>query len=279
MTGPKKRRSSSCSLGKGGDCIAGGVRRRKPIQRPLPSTTAAKAEVKPTGIRVGATISRRRSVPPTASTTVARSSGKGARDDPEIVEVLDAAVGLPGADHRLELLGDHGLVRAHDDVGPRQAGQQGWEGVPFRRRMDMVAEADVDQHRDDRAGQAGLQAQPRTPVSVGFAGRLDLQRSRIEHDAVDRPLHLADVSEDLTQIGRIGVPSAEEVEVASGPEDVLRLGGEQHGALQHEALGGLGPVQAEQQSFDGVARQDSPKVVAARPGMRAPCSGTTSPRR
>lgn len=43
-----KLRSSSCSCRKGGGSIAGGDRRRKPVQRPRSSAIAAKASVRPT---------------------------------------------------------------------------------------------------------------------------------------------------------------------------------------------------------------------------------------
>src|SRR6185312_11764239 len=52
---------------------------------------------------------------------------KSARGDPDVVEVLDSAVRLSEADHRLEFFGDHGFGWIHQDVCLRQIWQQARE--------------------------------------------------------------------------------------------------------------------------------------------------------
>ena len=108
----------------------------------------------------------------------------------------------------------------------------------------------------------------RTPwyLSASRTG-LDLQTGRVEPDAVVGNLHLTDAGEEFGDGGRVGVALAEQIEVAGGPEYMLGPGDEQHGTLEHIALGRLRLAEAEEQALDRVARQDALVVVAVLLGV------------
>jgi hypothetical protein len=109
----------------------------------------------------------------------------------------------------------------------------------------VVTEADVDAYGDDCPRQLSRQTQLDALILVGFADHFGVQAVRIEPDAILQNLHLADASEKLDGGGRIRVALTEQIQVSGGPQHMLGPRDQQHGTLEHKAIGRLRLAEAE----------------------------------
>ncbi len=109
--------------------------------------------------------------------------GEVTREEPHVVEVLHAAVQRAQVDHRLELLGDHGLARVARERGRGEVEQRRVRD-DFRARRDHVAEADVELHRNARLAEQADEAHAHALVVRVLLDALRLHRRWVEHHAV-----------------------------------------------------------------------------------------------
>ncbi|HEX8114444.1 MAG TPA: hypothetical protein VF516_42230 [Kofleriaceae bacterium] len=138
--------------------------------------------------------------------------GELIREEPDVVEVLHAAVQPAQVDHRLELLGHHRLARVARELGRREAEQRGVRDG-LRTGSDDVAEPDVDLHGDARPAEQTDEANPHALVVRVLLDALGFHCGRVEHHAVWLDIGRAHLTDHAFQVLERVVEAAEEVEV------------------------------------------------------------------
>lgn len=108
---------------------------------------------------------------------------KSLRDQPEVVKILEAAVGDTECDHRLEFFGDDGFDRVGTKMR-RWRVEQGWIVDVDRSRRHGVAKADVDLNRNPRPGNGCGRSNPDAAIFRRLADRCRRQRGDIKSHTV-----------------------------------------------------------------------------------------------
>lgn len=109
---------------------------------------------------------------------------------------------------------------------------------------------------------AGLEA--KSTISEVFAVGGHLKGIAIELDTI-MERHRADVTEQPEHFVGIGAPEPEEVDIARRTHRILKPGGHEHCALEHETVAVAGLCQAVEEPFERVAGQQQVKRLARLP--------------
>lgn len=172
------------------------------------------------------------------------------RQEPDVEEILHAAVQDAQLDHGLELLGDHALSAVAAKLRCREAEDRGIFHK-LSRRDHHVAEADVKLHGNARGVQPSPKPDP-YPFIVSILGdSLSPDASRVEDQAIRLDLLKARFPHHGDDGVHAVVGPTKEVDVHRGAGE-WRLPHQEHqGALENELLGVRALGQPVEEPFHG----------------------------
>src|SRR5260370_21764695 len=174
-------------------------------------------------------------------------------ENPDVEEILHAAVGNAEVNHCLKFLGNHHLGRVSLEPG-RFHFQHHRESGFFRHRIDRVAKTDVNLKRRLRPVQGGRYADAHAVVLGCLSDLLAADPRQIENNPVVC-FDGADLTDRAGDGGDLSRAVSEEIDIASGTRQLPLPDEKQRRSLEHELVALFRSTEAVQKTFDHPAPQ------------------------